>query len=332
MTRQRVSIRTRVSLTVATSAVAFSAPALAQPEMTYEERAYEYARPASAAPAVQPVVFRQEAVVQPIPETQAGADYTVRDDYRNPAPQYVKTRYVKSRNVAAPAAPQQVVYTQTQAQPVVYPAPHHQQVIQAQHHAAPIHGVQPQIVQYPHHGQIVPQQSFDRGAWLQECRDRVGGGERRDSNGNVIGGLVGAAAGGLIGNRIAGRGDRLGGTLIGAGVGGLAGLAVGSAIDRGNRADRDEVAQYCEDYLAYYSNGYTQHQGYYGQQQMMLVPVMIQVPQRAVTREIVTYETVEEHVTTYEEVPARRHVAPRPTKRIQVAPQPTKRVRYIKGN
>ena len=323
-TRANVLIRQCVSLSAVASVIALASPAFAQPEMTYEERAYEYARPAPATQAAQQVIFREQAVVQPIPaaryENEAGADYVVSDDYRNPAPQYVKTRYVKTH-----AAPQQVVYTQRQAQPIVYPADHQAQVVQ--HHA-----VQPQIVQYPHHGQIAQQPSFDRGAWLAECRDRMGGGQRRDSNGNIIGGLVGAAAGGLIGNRIAGRGDRLGGTLIGAGVGGLAGLAVGGAIDRGNRADRDEVAQYCEEYLAYYSNGYTQHQGYYNQQQMMLVPVLIQVPQRAVTREIVTYETVEEHVTTYEEVPAQRHVAPRPTKRIQVAPQPTKRVRYIKGN
>ncbi|MGB7373531.1 glycine zipper 2TM domain-containing protein [Pontixanthobacter sp.] len=323
-TRANVSIRQCVSLSAAASVIAVASPALAQPEMTYEERAYEYARPAASTAETEDVIYREQPVVQPVPaaryESEAGADYAVRNDTRSPAPQYVKTRYVKTH-----AAPQQVVYTQRQAQPVVYPASHQTQRVQ--HHA-----VQPQIVHYPQQGNLVQQPSFDREAWLAECRDRVGGGQRRDSNGDVIGGLVGAAAGGLIGNRIAGRGDRLGGTLIGAGVGGLAGLAVGNAIDRGNRADRDETAQYCEEYLAYYSNGYAQNRGYYSQQQMMLVPVMIQVPQQAVTREIVTYETVEEHVTTYENVPAQRRVAPRPTKRIQVAPQPAKRVRYIKGN
>ncbi|WP_375395338.1 RcnB family protein [uncultured Sphingomonas sp.] len=52
--------------------------------------------------------------------------------------------------------------------------------------------------------------------------------EQHRSSG-VGGALAGAAVGGVAGNLIAGRGNRLGGTLIGAGVGGLAGYA----IDRG---------------------------------------------------------------------------------------------------
>lgn len=319
-----MTIRQLVSMSVAASAIVAASPAVAQPEMTYEERAYEYARAVPAAPAAQQIIYRQQPVVQPLPavrdEAAAGADYVVRDDYRAPQPEYRVEREVVRHTVPQQAVPQQVVYTQNSAQPVIYPQHGGQQPVIYQGHTV------------PHHGQIQRHQNFDRDAWLDECRDRVGRGQRRDGNGNVIGGLVGAAAGGLIGNRIAGRGDRLGGTLIGAGVGGLAGLAIGSAIDNGNRASRDEVSDYCEQYLAYYSNGYGQQGHYYGHQQMMLVPVLIQVPQRAVTREIVTYETVEEHVTTYEHVPAQRHVAPRPTKRIKVAPQPTKRTRYIKGN
>ena len=38
--------------------------------------------------------------------------------------------------------------------------------------------------------------------------------------------------GGLAGNRIAGRGNRTGGTLIGAGVGALAGMVIDKAEDR----------------------------------------------------------------------------------------------------
>lgn len=38
--------------------------------------------------------------------------------------------------------------------------------------------------------------------------------------------IIGAIAGGLLGNSIAGRGDRTAGTLIGAGVGALAGRAI----------------------------------------------------------------------------------------------------------
>ena len=42
----------------------------------------------------------------------------------------------------------------------------------------------------------------------------------------VGGALVGAAAGGVAGNLVAGRGNRLAGTLVGAGVGGAAGYAI----------------------------------------------------------------------------------------------------------
>ncbi|WP_174286789.1 RcnB family protein [Sphingomonas bacterium] len=53
--------------------------------------------------------------------------------------------------------------------------------------------------------------------------------DRHRSSG-VGGAIAGAAVGGIAGNLIAGRGNRLGGTLIGAGVGGIAGYA----IDRGS--------------------------------------------------------------------------------------------------
>ena len=57
---------------------------------------------------------------------------------------------------------------------------------------------------------------------------------RRDRG--VGGAAIGAVAGGVAGNLIAGRGNRLGGTLIGAGVGGAAGYAIDKAEDRGRRA------------------------------------------------------------------------------------------------
>jgi uncharacterized protein YcfJ len=53
----------------------------------------------------------------------------------------------------------------------------------------------------------------------QKCRDGDGGT------------IVGAIAGGLLGNAIAGRGDRTLGTILGAGGGALA----GRAIDRSDR-------------------------------------------------------------------------------------------------
>jgi len=43
--------------------------------------------------------------------------------------------------------------------------------------------------------------------------------KKKATNGAVIGGL----AGGLLGNTVAGRGDRTEGTIIGAGVGAVAG-------------------------------------------------------------------------------------------------------------
>lgn len=59
---------------------------------------------------------------------------------------------------------------------------------------------------------------------------------RRDSNGRIIGTAVGAGAGGLLGNVIAGRGDKTEGTIIGAVVGAVIGNQV-SKSDRGcNRA------------------------------------------------------------------------------------------------
>lgn len=55
-------------------------------------------------------------------------------------------------------------------------------------------------------------------------------GYRRDDG--VGGAVAGAAVGGVAGNLIAGRGNRLGGTLIGAGVGAAAGYAIDRAEDR----------------------------------------------------------------------------------------------------
>lgn len=54
---------------------------------------------------------------------------------------------------------------------------------------------------------------------------------RRDSG--IGGALVGGAVGGVAGNLIAGKGNRLAGTLVGAGVGAIAGAAIDRAGDRG---------------------------------------------------------------------------------------------------
>lgn len=306
--------RTALSIGAASLACVAASPALAgQPETTYEQRPYEYAQPAPVqAP---PVIFRQEPVVQPLPQRApewveyAGDEETVE----------VQTEYRQSGARYMPVAP-----SSAYAHPIVYP----------QHSPVPVAQPYPQPP------------AFDREAWLEECEYRVSGGERRrDGNGNIIGGIVGAATGGLIGNRVAGRGDRLAGSLIGAGVGGLAGLAVGAAVDAASNRDRDDGRAYCEDYLARYtqsqqSGGYSYGYGY-GQyayaQPVMLVPVLVQVPQRAVVREYVTEEVVEVETVTYEEVPRQRVIKRVPvyTKPVPVKTQPVKRVRsvkQIKGN
>ncbi|WP_052761855.1 glycine zipper domain-containing protein [Aurantiacibacter luteus] len=122
----------------------------------------------------------------------------------------------------------------------------------------------------------------EREAWLSDCRLLMadGGGyydddryyDRRGGNGAVIGGLVGAVTGGVIGNRVA-DGNRTAGTLIGAGVGGLAGAAVGSALDSDGDgyASRGEIwaDRYCDAYLRRYEMGGGSWG--YGQQQMMMV-------------------------------------------------------------
>ena len=57
----------------------------------------------------------------------------------------------------------------------------------------------------------------DRGRYRdhRRCRDGTGGA------------IIGAIAGGLLGNAVAGYGDRTAGTIIGGGVGALAGNAIG---------------------------------------------------------------------------------------------------------
>jgi len=139
----------------------------------------------------------------------------------------------------------------------------------------------------PGGGQLV---TFDREAWLAECRARVGTYEDSD-RARLIGTLAGAAAGGFIGNRVAGSGNRLGGTLIGAGTGALAGSVVGDAIDDRNDARRYRAgyaddggycAAYLDDYLARASLTAASTTTTVPGQQYFLVPVTIQVAQQPV--------------------------------------------------
>lgn len=168
--------------------------------------------------------------------------------------------------------------------------------------------------------------------WLEECYARTGGKRRSGERGQGIGGVLGAVAGGIAGNRIAGRGDRLAGSLIGAGVGGLAGAVAGGLIGRSGRRGGYDCDAALERHLQLVQSGqfrpvhstasrviaapqYAPAPQYYAPVQTYAQPVMyveqqVQVPQRAVVREYVTEELVD--------VPQ-----PVPTKRV-----PT----YIKGN
>jgi len=190
---------------------------------------------------------------------------------------------------------------------------------------------------------------FDRASWLAECRRRTEGLSRKERAG-VIGGLIGAIGGGIIGNRIAG-GNRLAGTLIGAGVGGLAGVATGNAVADGRDRDRYDCEDVLEGYLAQpsaipvqaapariasrtipapgyayqgyappaYASAYSyapaHSYGYVQPPQTVLVPVQTMQQQRVIVRETVREEMV----------PAARSI-PRPVAEPfpvrQVAPSP----------
>jgi hypothetical protein len=161
----------------------------------------------------------------------------------------------------------------------------------------PPHGIGGYPYAPPHAATHYPAPArFDRDAWLADCRERIRGVDRED-RGGVIGGLLGAVAGGVIGNRSWDR-ERLAGTLLGAGVGGLAGIAIGSAIGAaGERRREDECAWHLDRYVdaghGYPGSGY----GYgYGYPAFAYVPVLVQVPQRAVVREYVTEEWIDEPV------------------------------------
>jgi hypothetical protein len=66
---------------------------------------------------------------------------------------------------------------------------------------------------------------YDRGGYDRGGYDRYYG-HRHRCNGTG-GAIIGAVAGGLLGNAVAGYGDRTAGTLIGGGLGAVAGNAIG---------------------------------------------------------------------------------------------------------
>ncbi|WP_258319788.1 glycine zipper 2TM domain-containing protein [Qipengyuania flava] len=152
--------------------------------------------------------------------------------------------------------------------------------------AQPVHygyGYQGGATYLPAGGQVV---AFDRNSWLQECRSRLDTYENESDRGEILGGLIGGVAGGVLGNRIAGRGNRTAGTLIGAGAGAILGSVAGGAIEDRQRRRSDSYGQ-CEAYLDDYMQQATASAGttqYTQPGQYMLVPVTVEVPQRAVYR------------------------------------------------
>lgn len=197
---------------------------------------------------------------------------------------------------------------------------------------------------------------FQRDQWIDECERRTSRRGDREKGG-IIGSLLGAITGGIIGNRVAGAGDRLGGTLIGGGVGALGGLVLGQLIG-GGRNDRGEydceaaldsyLSQYghpvahgairtipAQGYVpgpnyhgAHHSYGYAPGYHSYGYSyapphQIVYVPIEYQQQQRVIVRETIREEVIPGAVR---EVPAR---APIPVKGPAPRPAPP---RYIKGN
>ena len=155
-------------------------------------------------------------------------------------------------------------------------------------------------------------------------------------NDNGAGGtVIGAIAGGIAGNRIAGRGNRLGGTLIGAGVGGILGNVIDRSEDRGrcNAWRTWRQSQHQGGYSGgYYSGGGAASYPHYGAPQVSThqsggygygyyspgVVVTTIITQAAPVTETVTttttsYETV--HLARARHVPKKRHYKPRPKPR-----------------
>ncbi len=85
-----------------------------------------------------------------------------------------------------------------------------------------------------------------------------------------------------------------------------------------NKKKRQETDDWCAAYLARFAEGH--HRVSYGYGPVMLVPVMVPIPQRAVEHEYVTQEWVEE--TKMVPAPVRMT----PSKRVPIKPSPSKLV------
>jgi hypothetical protein len=158
---------------------------------------------------------------------------------------------------------------------------------------------------------------FERDQWIEECRRRTAGRNRNDT-GTIIGGLLGAIAGGFAGYEIAGAGDRVLGTVLGVGGCGLVGGLIGSLFNGNKRKNLYDCEAALDSYLSQYgaptariasrtipyapypaapAYGYGYPAAYgYGYSyapppQMVMVPVRSEMQQQVVVRETVREET-----------------------------------------
>lgn len=84
---------------------------------------------------------------------------------------------------------------------------------------------------------------------------------RRDGNGRIIGTAVGAGAGGVLGNVIAGRGDKTEGSIIGA----IVGAVIGNQVSKSNLGDCRTAYGYYDEQGRWHSTGVSASdaRGYY---------------------------------------------------------------------
>lgn len=190
---------------------------------------------------------------------------------------------------------------------------------------------------YPHQGYAPVAYSpapvvFERDQWLAECERRTAG-QGDEDTGKIIGGLLGAIAGGVAGYEIAGVGDRVLGSVLGVGGGGLIGGLIGSLFDGVDEDERYDCEAALDGYLSQYGTpapriasreiaypayaypanyGY----GYYAPPpQVVMVPVRTEVQQQVVVRETERFENYT--------VPGAARIIP--------APAPSPSAKLIKG-
>jgi uncharacterized protein YcfJ len=84
---------------------------------------------------------------------------------------------------------------------------------------------------------------------------------RRDGNGRIIGTAVGAGAGGVLGNVIAGRGDKTEGSIIGA----VIGAVIGNQVSKSNRGDCRYAYGFFDEQCRWHATGVSANEarGYY---------------------------------------------------------------------